>query len=311
MASRQDIRLERLRESHFPAVQGLFKAVFHKHLSPDFLRQKYDSRYLDIPYLAHLAFEGDQAIAFAGALPMPFRRGDSHFAGLQFCDYMTLEHRRRRGIHTDLMNLGLEAARRQGLDFAFAMHSQASAAGDSRIGWQSISPMQVFVQGGQSGVLTKAWRRISGKNAQAGARFRELTRPWHLPGYVGQNSAPGHRLHVDYSAGFMQSRQQGGSFALQMPGFRAWLKAERHLIVGDLQVIDPGSFDGDWQALRLLASQAGLSGVVMQFQEASREAALFRGRQDWVPGHFPHWIPLKPGFDASDLWLNAGDFDTF
>lgn len=296
-----------LSQQHFGDLQKLFAEVFGKRYSSDYIRRKYNTSYLGIDTIAHLAYDGKKPIAFVGAIPMPFLFNEEKLIGVQYCDYMTLPQYRRKGIHTKLLQHNKELATAKGADFIFAMHTTNSSNGDLQFPWNFLDPLNAYLiplkTPALSMLINKGFKflKISGGLS---ARADQQVTHW-------KTNYSGNSLQVDYSESFLKYKSFSPSRFVQFADVKYWIRESTVLEVGNVEVAPGANFEKSFQQLADYASKKGCSKLIIEPRKNTFVDQILSKSYQPVKGYHPAYIALKPGLEVQHLQLNYCDFDTF
>lgn len=313
MSANPEIQYLPFSKDKIPALAELFYSVFGKRHSIEYLTAKYDTKYLGIENVAHFAFVDGQAVAFAGALPMPFLMAEKTLVGVQLCDYMTLPEFRRLGIHTQLVERNLAASNANGADFAFAMHTQNSFQGDQKIDWQNFDALKVFVLPIKENLASKVLGKFKHIQKSRIEKFDQSLLAFRIDLWGGfeTNGLKDNTLYVDYSRSFLKYKAFGGSYLVSLPGFNAWLKPNISLEVGAIEITDANDFEKGFDILVKAAENAQFRKIIIQLPESSGAYPFLSRKGESVSGYRPAIIPLNMDCVVEQIYLNGADFDTF
>jgi GNAT superfamily N-acetyltransferase len=139
-----DFQYYRLEEKHLKDVQYLFLHVFNKKVSPEYLRKKYDTRYLGLAPVAYIAYHDEQVVAFYGAIPQKFVQNGKTFIAAHACDSFTLEAYQRMGLHFELATRSYEVMKAEGIRFVYAFHSENTFHSTKKLNWKCRENMRRF-----------------------------------------------------------------------------------------------------------------------------------------------------------------------
>ena len=294
-----------------PDLQALFFAIFGRRFSLDYLRAKYDTQYLGIHHIAHFAFSEGKAVAFVGAVPMPFLNNGTSYVGVQLCDYMTLPAFRRKGIHSELVQRILAMAKTKGADFAFAMHTNESLEGDPHIGWKLFEPLSVYVLEVTGNLITQSLNRFLPSLSQSNTKLKAALGRYLKDEFEQRAASLRDTFSVDYSPAYRKYREFGGSYSIALQGFEAWIKTHKVIEIGALNLLDKEKVEAGLNIIEAAAKKLGFRKMIIQLPPNSEFHAFLKNRTNGVVGYRPAIIPLKDGLSVTNLHLNAADFDTF
>ena len=311
MTEQLTYRVEHMQDKHLPALQKLFYELFRKKHSSEYLKAKYDVRYLGMEHASFIAMNGDTAISFYGMIPMPARYQGQSTLTAEACDYMTLPEFQSRGLHRELSGRSMELAKQEGVSFSFAMMSNDSLAAGKKLGWSFVPRMQVVYLPAAKLPLKRALH----KSGLAGA-FKDKTKTAFSDLLIDRSEyknslSNSEFLHIDYSADFFRYKEFGGGFQIEVHDVKMWLKGDRHLHVGDLSFTDEDQLTLALKEVQKRAAKLGFSEVIIQCHPDSALCSYLGKHYDLKPGFDVAHYDLNGQTGLDDLRVNYGDFDTF
>ena len=297
-----------LSHQHFGDLQKLFSEVFGKRYSSDYIRRKYNTAYLGLENVAHIAYDGKKPVAFVGAIPMPFLFNEKKMIGVQYCDYMTLPQYRRKGIHTQLLQHNKELAATKGADFIFAMHTTNSSNGDLQFPWNYLEPLNAYLiplkTPALSLMINKGFQFLKISGSKSKFDFSHTALQW--PQHTAKNI-----LHVDYTETFFKYKSFSPTRFVELDGVNFWIRESTVLEVGNVDVATGANFEKSFQLLAEYASKKGCSKLIIEPRKNTLIDQILSKSYQSVKGYQPAYIALKPGLEMQHLQLNYCDFDTF
>ncbi|HMT28730.1 MAG TPA: GNAT family N-acetyltransferase [Bacteroidia bacterium] len=302
-----DINILPITDDRITDLQKLFFLVFGKKHTVSYLQSKYDTSYLGVNHVAHLAYDGSNPVAFVGAIPMPFLLNGKKLTGVQYCDYMTLPQYRRKGIHTLLLEKNRELATKQGADFIFAMHTTNSANGDLRFAWNFQEPLNAYVIPLVTPAILQLVNRIQqflSRNSSNSTKFHQQQIKW--PQYAVADV-----VHVDYSEPFFRYKAFAGARIIELNKVFFWIKSGVVMEVGNIAGADNGNLKKSFEDLLPMASKMGCSRLIVQPRKNTPIDKFLKTQYTPVSGYCPAFQVLKPDLEIANLQLNYCDFDTF
>lgn len=302
-----------LDEQRLADVQYLFREVFRKQVSLDYLRAKYDTSWCGVPPVCFLAYQEGQVVAFYGALPQEFSYRGNRFLAAHTCDSITLPAHQRKGLHKALAERTYARMRAHGIRFVYAFHSENTYHSCKKLHWKEGVTMRGFwVKSGglpwgkvaRKLPLLRQWYQRRTARILAQADRADLRQNWHRT----PNDGP---LEVHYNAKFFAYKSFTPNAALETHGVRFWVQVGAILSVGDAQFDETGQLAQGIEGLKALARRLGLARILFQ------TAPGFPLNQ-WMEQHhagFDTWLVGYLDFESGlplDHWrMRFGDLDTF
>jgi GNAT superfamily N-acetyltransferase len=312
MPENASFRFEQLCDDHWVALQGLFLKVFHKRVSLEYLRGKYDTSYTGVKHLTYLAFDGERPIAFYGALPQTFSFGDEKFLGVHTCDSITLPEYQRRGLHGALAQKAYALMRDHGVRFVYAFHSDATLRACAPLGWLTHHRMQVHrIPTGVPPMATAFHRSpLLGRLHDQVAR-RVLRARASAPDTFKNSAVTTGAMGVRYSPEFFAYKCFTPNGIIDFGGCRAWVRSGSGLWVGDLQFNDSEALGHGIIGLKRLARRLGCGHILFQTSPGTALNDELNSKHQAVDSWIVGWLPFDDDLPAASWQTNFGDLDTF
>lgn len=302
--------IERLSADNLHNLKTLYKAVFHKTVSLDFLQKKYDTRFTGCQFIGYLAFSSDRSpAAFYGVLPCYFSLQGRVFVAAQSGDTMTHPDHRRAGLFVKLAEKTYALARENDIELVFGFPNQNSLPGFRKLRWMFLpSAMKRFTF---DSYPSKFYRAI-------GIPFLFLRRHWALRNIYRDNSATGNIRKSVSTNGilrddrFIEYKKYGNSVITEIEGAGVWLKSDGILKIGYLDISQIVSLPAFLKKLKQVAAWTGSRQVLFLTTE---NTALFKALTPYaVPqDSFPiGFLPLTlQDWNFSDVEFEYCDIDIF
>jgi hypothetical protein len=302
--------IERLSADNLHKLQTLYKAVFHKTVSVDFLQKKYDTRFTGVQFIGYLALSPDKtAAAFYGVLPCYFSLQGRVFLAAQSGDTMTHPSHQRAGLFLQLAEKTYALATEKGIELIFGFPNQNSLPGFQKLKWTFLpSAMKRFTFDSYPSKIYAVTRipfLLLSRNWILRKMYRDHTKISH----VANDIHPDGLLRDDR---FVEYKKYSNSMFIQIEGARAWLKSDGILKVGYVDVSGIASMPNFLRNLKQVALRSGSRHLLFLTMENTRlfkALAPFAMPQDSFPIGF---LPLTPGgWNFSDVEFEYCDIDIF
>ena len=304
----------RLEDKRIPHVKYLFKEVFNKKVTQNYLWAKYDTSYLGAKHLCYLAYHDDEPIAFYGAIPQRFRTRGQEFLAVHTCDSFTMAAYQRQGLHRDLALKSYDLMKEHGVKFVYAFHSENTFHSCKKLGWDEGKRMRgyylitgafpmgqmMFKVGLQKSVIHKADR---------------LFHRYQIEKHEFTNSQAGEEgMWHDYQRSFFMYKSYSPNYLLDFIGVKFWIKVAGAAIwVGDVSFGNREHFFQGHHALAKFGKKLGIPKILYQVRVGTPLDAALRtvepdpGFESWRVGY----LAFDESLDMSQLNVNFGDLDTF
>ncbi|MEM9023613.1 MAG: GNAT family N-acetyltransferase [Bacteroidota bacterium] len=313
MARTFPYRVERLNASNILDLIPLYREVFGKHVTPTYVTKKYDTAYLKVGFLGHIAYEGDKPVGYYGAVPFRITyQGQTELAA-QSGDAMTRPGYAGKGIFTHLGELTDALLVDEKVRFVYGWPNQNSYFGYvKKLHWVHKENMQRYAIPVRSLPLEKASRALKVLRPwyeQRSARILDPLRSGHsrLDSSV-VDSAWGGTLRDE---AFFRYKSFLGNRLCEVAGVPVWLKADTRLLVGDMAVLPDAELLPVLQGLKQLAARLGLREVVFQVSPGAPLDRFFSRHvppiESWAIGYKNY----SSDFPLDRLRFTYGDLDTF
>jgi hypothetical protein len=157
----QAYTIQQLSRENLGCLKTLYRDVFHRTVSEEYLLQKYNTGSFGAEYIGFLAITPDGSpAAYYGVIPCFVRINGQHVLAAQSADTMTHPEHQRKGLFLLLAEKTYGLARQKNIQFIFGFPNQNSYNGFVRLGWQfAPEPMKLFRFAGSFFPYAKLLRR--------------------------------------------------------------------------------------------------------------------------------------------------------
>ena len=306
--SLKNIRTERLSEANMPHLRFLYNTIFGKKESLNYLKSKYTTPASESRYLSFLAYAEEKPVAFYGAIPQRFRRGEEISWGAHTCDSLTLPEWQGQGLHALLAKESYALMQEQGFRFVYAYHSENTFHSCKKLGWQvarnllgceiSISKLPVSGLRHQLGFsrqnLNKAGVLKNDKSF--------IENPWSQVGRFWQ---------VDYDLEWFKYKRFSPNGVVQAGPLKAWIRLKTDLWVGAMEAGTPPQIKTALRALIELGRQVGATKILFQMESDSPVLPFLEENNIVFECFRLGYFSWEPDFEIGNYRFNLSDLDTF
>tara|TARA_R110000796_G_scaffold252640_2_gene389796 strand:+ start:44588 stop:45511 length:924 start_codon:yes stop_codon:yes gene_type:complete len=304
-------RYERLSDNRIADVQYLFKEVFKKNVSSEYLLKKYATDYVGVKHMCFLAYHDSMPVAFYGAIPQLFNYDQQLFKVAHACDSITLPSHHRKGLHTNLAIRSYELMRENNIKFVYAMHSENTMRATKKLGWKvgesmiryhiKILTVPIAKVTSRLGFLDSAYQR---KVKRILSRFEiqaSLLNPLHNENWL---------CHA-YSSSFFDYKNFSPNYLIEIKGVKMWLKVQSIIHVGAFHAESTLDLKVALKDLVQVGKKIGANEIQFHVSENTAQNSqlnqLHSGLNSWTVGY----LDLGSSMPLDKLKLNYGDHDTF
>ena len=303
------IKYVRMEDCYLPDLQMLFAKIFRRKVTIEYLQNKYDTGYLGIKYLCCMAFDQKKAIAFYGAIPQKFTRGNESILVAHACDSLTLEEYRRKGLHYNLARMSYEIMRSAGVKFVYAFHSENTYWSTRKLNCKEGIHMQRNHLRVNMVPFAKAWRKIFLEKFYQKYVIRIL-QPYSTNFKIG---VPPEKFQQDYNPNFLDYKSNfTGIHCLNLEDCQFIIKIESIMKVGFFVAPTIQQFRIALDKLKHIAFILGVNEILFQVSPNSTCGQMLdnvlESKQSWLVGYFSF---DKRFDDLSQFDFNYLDLDTF
>ena len=300
--------LKRLETQDFPAVKQIFWEVFNKKVSVSYLRNKYNTSYLGVGYIASIAYENETPVAFYGAIPQKFSNDREGVFVAQACDSFTLKQCQGQGIHYQLAKLSYEFMKEIGIQCVYAFHSENTYYATIKLGWKKHMHLERCSIKVPTLPLAKILNKV-GLNATYDLFFKKETPKEALK-----------KLRIDHKERFQQGltphfidykNSFNNHYFFEANGCILWVKVVAIMMVGFFYAPSEIALQKALSKLKRKALMLGINQILFQIHPESTMASQIKN----IVTHKESWLIGYLDFDAriniSDFLFTYADLDTY
>ena len=309
---------ERINKSLFPKIKHLYLTCFDTEVSEADLQKKYDTSLFGLSNVGYLASaeENNDAAAYYGVFPIVLTYDNKDILVAQSGDTMTSPNHQKKGLFIRLANETYSMAEELGIHFVFGFPNENSYPGfKHKLDWQFTGFMQKYSIKVPTlplcefssrfkifSPLYKRYVKARLKKYQVSLKETDLS----IFNYSDGNSL------VKKDLNFFEYKQaKGESYLIKFKGFFLFVKADDHLVIGDVGVIDRDKGQKLVDTLKLLARKLGCRKIIINVSE-----------NHWLNTILSEYFQAEEGlpigfrmFDDSinpeNIQFIGADFDTF
>ncbi len=302
------ITYHRLEAHHLKDVQFLFKNVFNKKVTIDYLSAKYNTNYVGVSFLCTIAFDGDQPVAFYGALPQRFIGKTGSFLIAHACDSFTLKEYQGKGIHFQLAQLAYQLMKQHQVKMVYAFHSENTFHSTKKLGWLSHTHLQRFHVYIKTIPQSKVYRKIG----LAHLYQTKIARTLNALKTTTEITFTSHsNYHQNYSNEFYQYKNSFYPHVqLELEGCRFFCKVDAIMQIGFFTYPSIDQFSKAITSLKMICKKLGINEILFQVSPNSNMSTALKTitepQQSWLVGYLPF-----EELDITEFEFTFADLDTF
>lgn len=304
-----EYRFESLSEENLPHLVPLFKKVFNNGFTLDVVKKKY-LNYIDPGrYYGHLAFYGDAAIGFSGAISQLLCHRGAIEKSSQSSDSMVIKSHNGKGIFTKLAQSTNESLKGDGIASTFGIPNQNNHyAFFNKVGWKKANVINRFHIPIEQNVISRYAGFLKLRMS------RKILSPYETETPPSPSFSDDHIVKSLRDRDFYHYKKlNGDSFFIKIDTITLWIKiSNKYLFIGDMDTPeDSEHFKKIIESLKLVVTKSGISEIIFQTSPGSRLESFY---QKFYPAH-SSWTLGADNFSSKwDLTMlkgTWGDFDTF
>jgi hypothetical protein len=250
---------QRLSEANIKHLVVLYDLVFHKKVSVDFLRRKYNTKNSGASYIGYIAFSGNAPAAFYGVLPCLMNVNGETMLAAQSADTMTHPGHRKKGLFQYLAQKTYALAKENGIRFIFGFPNQNSYPGFVKLNWQfQPEPLKLFMIRASSLPYAKAVHKV-----KLLSKFYYRLLDFFISGNVNANDLFDKKGDgVQHNQSFIDYKQYSQTFFARIDRSLLWVKPDSDLKVGVIKIHPQQTADILIKKISRLAVQLGCQNVI-------------------------------------------------
>lgn len=304
-------RYERLSDDRIADVQLLFRKVFKKNVSTEYLLKKYATDHVGVKHMCFLAYHDNMPVAFYGAVPQLFNYDQQFFKVAHACDSITLPSHHRKGIHTNLALRSYDLMRENSIKFVYAMHSENTLRATKKLGWKVGENMIRYHIPIFTLPLAKVTNRISFLDHTYQKKVKNILSHLKLQTDFWNPLKDENWLSHAYSESFFDYKNFSPNHLIEIKGVKMWLKVHSIIHVGAFHAESVLALKTAIAELVQIGKKIGApqiqfhtSGHTIQNSQLNE---LHSGLKSWTVGY----LDLESALPLDKFKLNYGDHDTF
>lgn len=308
-----DFTYKRLTEDLLGDLQTIFKVVFKKHLSIDYIKQKYDNSLYNGKYLGFLAFNiENEPIGFHGGTFYQMEYQGQTFTVAQGGDSMTDPRYQGKGLFTKLGEITQALAKEEGILFIYGFPNQNSYPGYiKKLDWQFTGNMKCYTIPVSTFPFEAIFRKMkltSFYNLFTKSVFKKhLAKEKMLPSTVIDNEYGG----VKRDERFYNYKSYSDNYVLTFNGCKVWIKVNGAILVGDIENKSEEVKYAVLQNLKSLARKIGVRKIIFQGSPGTHIDEFLSKKHTSIETFPIGYYDIKTPVPFDKLRFTYGDLDTF
>jgi hypothetical protein len=309
----QQYKIVRASRENISALSQLFFESKGTVISPDYLRQKFDTAYTGKTYFAHFAMtEDDSPAAFFCLFPcFVHLNGEKVLAG-QSADIITHVNHQRKGLFGLLGKATESLALSEGMKILFAFPNENSFPGFVRsLNWHHSGNFRIY--------------RFKSKGIPLYRALSKLKLKWLYNQYSKyiinqfktdleefEGSIPRRLINSGYrDSDFYNYKKFNQNFFVEFKQLKFWCKIDTHLWIGDITPIDGFDANQVIAILKEFTAELGLDELIFEVSNGSLWDDLIKKVANSEKGVAIVYKNLENPIESVSLEFTGGDIDVF
>jgi Acetyltransferase (GNAT) domain len=271
-----NFRIERVNETHYPAIVQLLNTTFGNVFSVDLLRKKYATESFGGRNTGHVVFEGDLAVSYEMGLAIPLIYQSKSFLALQACDAATHPNYCKRGLYIALNEFMFNQIREEKIAGILGFPNQNSYPILIRkLGYTNCEKLQCYQINVHKIPFWGIFHRIKLEKLAIWFALKSFKK-YQIPPITISSFDEKTHLIVNRSPAFLTYKLKMGSFFIQLYDTVFWVKIKGgNLFIGDLKTPSAMDFNRAIATLKSICYRSGLKDIFFQSHKGSFEEGLF------------------------------------
>lgn len=304
---------KRLTDALLPDLQLVFKNVFKKHLSLEYLKLKYDNSLHGGKYMAYLAYtENGEPIGFHGGTFYQMEYQGNVKTIIQGGDSMTDERFQGKGLFTKLGKIMQAKAEEEHVEFIYGFPNQNSYPGYiKKLDWKFTENMQCFSIPVRAIPFESFYRKLGlnelYQQLAVGVFKKHLVESRDFASTVITREYGGIRRDDR----FYDYKRYSRNYILSIEDCKVWIKINGAIHVGDIENKSDDIKNKVIAKLKKIARRLGVSKIIFQASpntHISTHLSKLYPYQETFPIGFYN---INSDIPLEKLKFTYGDLDTF
>lgn len=274
-------RIERMNESHYPAIVNLLNTTFRAKFKVDLLQKKYATEFLGAKNIAYIAFDGDLAVCYHIALLVALIHQGKTYLSTQSCDAATHPNYEKRGLWVALNHDVFAHFEKEKIAGIFGFPNQNThPIVVNKLAYQEAEKLRHYQINIHKIPFGSIFRRL-----KLGKLIRQLAlksfKKHQIPPIPFSSFDDKTHLIVNRTPAYLAYKTKMGSFFIELHSTVFWIKIKNgSLFIGDLKTPSETFFDKAMTTLKSLCFWIGLKSIIFQTHTGSFEESLFALRYE-------------------------------
>lgn len=307
----QEYRFQRLSKENIHHLVPLFKQVFKKQVSLNFLLGKYDTLYLGKSFLGHIAFDGNRPVAYGGYIPYRIKFIDTVEIGAQSVDSMSLKEISGKGVFKKIYTLNEDLLKSEGINFGYGFANEYSEpVFTKKFGWSYTHRMSVFVIQIQKYPISKIFSK-TGLEYLNRMKIQKILTPFLAEGNISSSFSSSQSGFTEYDELFFKYKSYNKHYIIKINGISVWLKIDNDLIIGNMDLCNKSQLNNVITQLLTIGKELGVQRLIFQYSENSLQAQTLAEICKPIRGTSICFKPFSTQLPLDNILFSGGDIDTF
>lgn len=305
---------DRLSDLNLKDLIPLFKNVFNKNYSEQYLINKYNTEVFGPKHIGYIAYdENNNHAAYYGVFPVLIEYKGKTILAVQSGDTMTHPDHRGKGLFIKLSLKTYELAKKHGIKFVFGFPTKNSYPGFvNKLNWtheENIKRYQLLIFTFPMSEIAKRLKWL--------APFYEKYLNWFLSFYKCEAKICKSSLIDEQSGGIKRDQRYydyksySKSFFLKVNDITIWIKVDGQMGIGDIERNGSKDFKKIIKKLKLIAFCLGVVRIVFYVSPDSYWDKLLSTKYKSSEGLAIGYLNFDSDIPLDKIKYSYGDFDTF
>lgn len=291
----------------------LYKIVFGKNYSPDYIRKKFGTKSFGAENIGYVAYYEGKIIACYVVFPTLMEYNNETILAAQSGDTMTHPAHRNKELFINLASKTFELAESEGIKFIFGFPNKKAYNGIIKgLQWKNTQNMNLYCFQVNTLPIASAARRIIFLNYVYLHYIKFILYLYRNNYNSLQHSISANEfVCIKHDTAYFNYKTCGGAFHCTISGVNVWLKINGTLFVGDMECTSSTNARKVFKDIKRLAFLLGCRKVIYSYSPNTFWDKRLSEIKSPEQGFSIAYLDFNSGLPLSRLGFSFSALDTF
>jgi hypothetical protein len=310
-------QFRRIDSSVYEHIRTLYKRAFNRKPPIEFLINKYNTSFFGLQHTGYIAFdEKDSPAAYYGVFPIIMRVAGKDYLAAQSGDTMTDPCHQKKGLFTRLAKMSYDLAKEKNVQFVYGFPNKNSFHGlANKLDWKFYDYMYNFRFVTKTLPLCEVSYKFPFLENMYQSYVKFRVSKYSIPyGNLGKTTSFNDENSygaVKKDLNFFRYKMQRNCFLLKMMNFTIFIKAEGHLLIGDVVPFRKERMGEFMEVIKKLSRLLGCHKTIFAVNKNHWLYSYLSEVADPVPRSPVGFFEINKDISYEKISFTLADFDTF